>query len=252
MKRSGSTVQYQIASRLAADEWGARRIEWRPESEIRWEEEEARGDGPLVYKCHRCIPEIRTRLSAPGNLGVYTYRDIREVCASWVRKHNSTFSCMIAANFIEECIDNFRHFTAFPNVLVTRYEDLVLNLESEVERIARHLGISLCAARVMEIATDYSIDRQYERMQRVSNGKANSFWYGDQHIDRQELLHTNHITDGRTDAWTELFSKIEVAIIEEKAHRWMEENGYDLSNSQLGIIDRLRLARLRDRLGLAS
>ena len=141
MKRSGSTLQYQIASRLACDYLGARVIDWKPEKDVNWQEEESSGAGWLIYKCHRCTPDIAERLALTDSRGVYTYRYIRDVCGSWIRKHDSSFTRLVKAGFIRECLDNFEQFTSMKNVLVSRYEDLMGDLAGEVRRIAEHLSI---------------------------------------------------------------------------------------------------------------
>ena len=245
MKRSGSTLQYQIASRLARDYLNARVIDWKPEKEVNWNEEESRGAQPLVYKCHRCTPEITARLAQTDSKGVYTYRDIRDVCGSWIRKHNSTFARLIRARFIQECLENFEQFTSMKNVLVSRYEDLVGNLAEEVRRIADHLSITLSEDAVRAIADDYQLDRQQQRIEQISTGSAVAFQYGDQLIDRQELLHSNHITDGRVNAWAEFFSRNEIAVIEDLAGNWMDQVGYARVTSGMGFVDRWRVGRFR-------
>lgn len=236
MYRSGSTLQYQLTARLVEEAGVGKRVEWaKPEKFPRICEKMADYKGLKVFKCHICTDEILAQFKKQNALGVYVFRDIREVVASTLRKKyrenkNEKFQGDFRKNLIERSLRNYYKWTSLNNVLVSKYEEMILDLTKEAKRIAHHIGVSLPEEKYQVISEALSIDKQIQRIEvlkkkpipriELSPGKI---------FDPKTLLHTDHITSGGTDNWRHELTQEHIKLIEEKAGDWLRENGYTLS-----------------------
>jgi hypothetical protein len=224
MPRSGSTVQFQIAARIVESANAGTRVEWvNPNDFVRLREKYAGFHGMKVFKTHTLIDEIRREFDKNNAIGLYIYRDLRDVFVSSMVKESSDFSTVWKSGFLDRCTESFNAWTNLPGILVSRYEDVVLNLGTEVTHIANRLSIELSKEQVADIAEDYSIEKQKERMIRVKNME--------KIFDESELLHSNHIASGNTGQWRERLSALQVFRIELKVGWWLRKYGYDLSDA---------------------
>lgn len=248
MKRSGSTLQYQITAQLAENKLGAKRFAWVPEEEF---VPESAGDGVHVYKCHKCVPQVSKLFDSPDTVGVYTFRDIREVCASWIRKNKSTFQRLWELDFIGECLQNYADFTSKPRMLLTRYEEMYHDIAHEVRRISQHLGLDVSETEVDQLHQQFSLESQRSRMREIAEGQHDAFQYGKQLIDSRELLHADHITQGEIESWRRFFKPHEIALIEHVTADWLTANKYEIAKPRLGLFERWRFNSLLPRYGIA-
>lgn len=230
MQRSGSTLQFQIAARLVEEAALGRRVEWvEPRKFPELRAKYANLDGWKVFKNHVCTDEMAAEFARGDAVGIYSYRDLRDVFVSNMSKYSSRFDQFWYAGFLEATLQNYQRWTRLPRVLVSRYEAMVADVPSEVGRIASHLGLSLDAEACRRIASEYSMERQKERIERFSQGGELVQGYAGARYDPESMLHTDHIQGGRVGGWQGRLSLREVALLESAAGNWLLEHGYALS-----------------------
>lgn len=247
MFRAGSTLQFQIVAHVVELAGLGRRVPWAPPEEFPRIRNQWSRYGPLkVFKTHRMTGAIQAEFDDGGAKAVYIYRDLRDVVASWIRKHDVAFDQVFHdRDLVGESLAMYDRWTARQSVLISRYEDAVGDLPAEVSRIATFLGVGLTPAECDRIAGDYSIDRQLERIETLKEDPTRGASGGtDQVFDRDSLLHTNHIASGQHGAWSAVLTDLQVAMIERRAGGWLVDRGYELVNPNLGFMDRLRLKRM--------
>lgn len=240
MYRSGSTLQFQVASRLVEETGTGRRVEWAaPDQFPRVAEKMAGYTGMKVFKSHICTAEIAAEFAGQNAVALYIYRDIREVAASYMRKDGAKLAYVIKSGYLDRALGNYYKWTALNNVLVSKYEDMVSNLTGEVKRTALHLGVSLQEEKYREIAADLSPDKQVQRLEAFKNKAAPGEGGKKNIVDPHTLLHVGHITSGKNDNWKRTFSAAEIELIEKKARDWLLETGYPLyGQAGEGIMDK--------------
>ncbi len=235
MYRSGSTLQYQLTARLVEEAGMGKRVEWaKPEQFPRVSEKMADYQGLKVFKCHICTDEIMAQFKKQNALGLYVFRDIREVVASTLRKKykgkkNEKFQGDFKKNLIERSLENYYKWTSLNNVLVSKYEEMILDLTKEAKRIAHHIGVSLPEEKYLEISEDLSLDKQIQRIEAYKKTVPGTELSPKNVINPDTLLHTDHITSGETDNWRHELAREQIKLIEEKAGDWLQEHGYTLS-----------------------
>jgi hypothetical protein len=230
MQRSGSTLQFQIAARLVEDAGLGRRVEWvEPRRFPELRAKYASQDGFKVFKNHVCTDEMAAEFARGDAVGIYSYRDVRDVFVSNMSKYSSRFDQFWYAGFLETTLQNYQRWTGLPRVLVSRYESMVQDLPGEVRRIASHLGLAVDAEACRRIADEYSMEKQKERIERFSKGGALVDGYAGARYDPESMLHTDHIQGGRVGGWQGKLSDREVALLESAAGDWLREHGYALS-----------------------
>jgi hypothetical protein len=229
MKRSGSTLQFQLTAHLVEQTGQGERLGWAE----RFEEAVAQSEGIAgwkVYKTHNYSPAMGAMLTRGEAKGVYVYRDLRDVLVSSMHKREAPFERLWSRDVLAEMVENFQHWTSHPNVLVSRYETMMADLPAEVERIAAHLGLPLKAGEAAQIAQDYSVDKQIERIQ-TANDLLHLPGVKGGGIDKHSQLHKNHISDeqGQVGQWRRHLTPEQVGLIEAKYGDWLVAQGYTLS-----------------------
>jgi hypothetical protein len=240
MRRSGSTLQFQLAARLAEDAGVGRRIEWvRPEDFPIVRDKYKGYSGLKVFKSHIHTPEMAVEFQQRNAMGVYIYRDIRDAFVSQKDKNRASFTAMWMQNFLESALKNYELWTSLPRVLVSKYEEVMGDLGREVGRVAAHLGIPCDEARSRKIAEEYTLERQKER---IANSPRGQLQQHDKTVfDSKELLHRNHISSGESERWRGELAPWQIALVEKRAGRWLVEHGYRLSAARLGPVDQSRV-----------
>jgi len=237
MRRSGSTLQYQLAARIVEEEGIGKRIEWvRPEDFPIIKEKYKDYKGLKIFKSHIYTPEIGAEFKNQNAVGVYIYRDIRDAFLSQKSKSKVNFSVMWVQNFLNSAIKNYYAWTSQPGMHVSKYEEVVDNLPLEVQRIATHLGITYEESKCNKIAEEYSLERQKERIG-IATSDANLQHHKEATFDPNELLHANHISSGKVERWKREMLPWQTKLIENKTGDWLIKNGYSLNNADLGMFD---------------
>jgi hypothetical protein len=234
MQRSGSTVQFQIAAQLVEEAKLGKRVEWvKAERFPELRQKYAEYPGWKVFKHHICTDEMASEFHQRTAMGVYVYRDLRDVCVSTMHKYSMTFEQLWDSGFLADCLQQFQKWTSLPRMLVSKYEEVVRDLPREVERIATHLGMSLEPQRYEQIAAEYVIAKQMQRIEDAKRAGRLQQGFADALFDPHTNLHTNHIHSGEIGSWKEVLSADQIAVIENSAHDWLAMHGYELTQSSL-------------------
>ncbi|HUK63439.1 MAG TPA: sulfotransferase domain-containing protein, partial [Dongiaceae bacterium] len=228
MPRAGSTVQFQLTAHLVERAGRGARVEWVPPHEFPALRARYAGQpGWKVFKSHACTPEIRAELAA-GAKGVYVYRDVRDVVVSRMRKRGQTADRLWRDGVVDQLLASYVRWTESPGVLISRYETMVADLAGEVERIAAHLGIESDRAACADLAAQYTVPAQRERIRQAETAgrleQRDGF-----HYDPTSNLHVDHIRSGKSGEWRDVLTRTQVALIERRAGRWLQAHGYPLA-----------------------
>jgi sulfotransferase family protein len=230
MARSGSTLQYQITSQLVEDANIGHRVAWHGAAGFAKVRKQYAGDMEWkVFKSHFFTSEMGEEF-ANGAKGIYIYRDIRDVIVSVARKQEVSASTIIHDEFIYKRLTNYTQWTLQPRVLVSRYDDIINNLPTEVRRIAEHLEINVDDRYCKQLADKYSLEAQKKRI--AISIQTNNVTVLDKGrtFNHHSLLHTNHIQDGGINIWKETLSNYEIGKIEAIAGDWLSAHGYELNS----------------------
>lgn len=234
MQRSGSTLQFQITARLVEEAGLGRRVEWvKPERFGKLRKELANEEGWKVFKIHVCTDKMAKEFKHGNAMGVYTYRDLRDVFVSTMRKYDTSFAQLYEGGFLEDCLEQYRRWTALPRVLTSKYEDMIADLPREVARIAAHLGLDLPAETYEHIANEHTLERQKERIaEAINNGALVEGVIKGMFYNPDTNLHTNHIHEGAVGGWKNVLSAAQAAQIEDEAGDWLVAHGYELAQTE--------------------
>jgi Sulfotransferase domain len=227
MIRSGSTVQYQVVAELVERHRLGRRVGFI--------EQESAADrmsvalttpGIAVLKTHRLIPQLIAPLERGTATLFYTFRDLRAVAVSAMRKWQLPYPLMISRDgWLETAVRASEEILAFPNICTSRYEDIMSTLPTEVDRWAGAVGVSISPAETTAIAQEFSFDAQKERIKLIKvqmpDGKG-------EYYDSGSLLHHDHIFDGSIDGWKTQLEGWQIRQIERRFGAWLQAHNYPL------------------------
>jgi hypothetical protein len=233
MERSGSTVQFQIAAEIVEMAGVGTRVDWVPPQEFPASRNKHRGrTDMLVFKNHICTPDMVAEFDAGNARGLYIYRDLRDVMVSKMRKTQVPFGALWNGRFLTTCLNNYDKWTRLPGVLVSRYEDMVGDLASEVDRIASHLGIELTRQQRRQIANRFGLERQQHRINAAVAAGAMRGAFG-QKFDPHTNLHSDHIHSAKVGAWLDQLTHRQIALVEQLSGQWLIAHGYSLHSKPL-------------------
>ncbi len=259
MYRACSTWQYEVAAHLVEQKLGGERLGYLagPEYQAVCS---TRADSPArsrVLKSHDASPALGCALEQGRALGLYSYRDPRDVVFSLMHKRGLSFRGLARQGMLQRILANDRFWTRRPRVLIERYEDLLADPPAGVERIARHLGIELEPDEAERIAAEYSREANRERARALAHrlheaGVDLENAAGVQICDPGTLLHWNHLREGGDGAWRVLATPRQIAMLDRVFGPWLVSHGYarESAPGALGLRKRI-YERIQDECDLA-
>jgi len=230
MMRAGSTLQYQLCAEIVESLGLGKRMGWI--DSIRKNETtnlSSMDEKTYVVKCHNYFVELTDIISRGDVKTIYVYRDIRDVVVSLINKFNQSYWQIVNDGYIETILKAYYDWTRLDDVLISRYETLIGNIEYEANRIAEYLGIEISNQTATQLSDEFSIDNQILRIQNFDyHNYGEKLPSGDQ-MDPNSFLHKNHIFSGQSNQWKTALSRIQIGLIEDKSYRWLVEVDYPIS-----------------------
>lgn len=227
MIRSGSTLQFQLASSIIERAGLGRRMKYVPEAEFDAVLAGNPGNEELkVFKAHVCALPMAGLCHSGDAVVLYCYRDIRDVAVSALRKFNMSFESLVEARWLDQAVSDFNAWTVMPRVLVSRYEDMVGSIGREACRISRFLGAGISSEEVQSIAEEFSIPAQQERIKTLRQRHPGPIMADDIVFDDKELLHHNHIHKGEIGAWRSELLPLQQRFLTDRYRSWLMSSGY--------------------------
>jgi hypothetical protein len=255
MYRSCSTWQYEVAAHLLEAAGLGRRLGYLSGWAFqRWDA--ASGEtGRFVFKSHEESPFLARALRAGRAVGLYSYRDPRDVVYSMLHKRGQSFDEFVGQGMVHQILANDRFWRARPGILIQRYDDLIADPAEGVRSIAEFLGIRVDIEAVRQIAGAYSQDANRQRARRLQEQLVRSgvdLADPDSHARRDDrtLLHWNHFRSPDARSWREIATSRERAILQRLLGAWLIRQGFATDRPEGSITpptgpDHLLLAKAR-------
>ena len=110
--------------------------------------------------------------------------------------------------------------------MISWYEDVIEDIETEAKRIAAHFGIPFSISEAKLIASGNTLERQKERIQEARSDPSRLTTNNDTTFDSWSLLHLNHITSGKAGDWKHVLTPEQVRLTENIAGEWLDKQKY--------------------------
>ncbi|HID98313.1 MAG TPA: FkbM family methyltransferase, partial [Thermodesulfobacteriaceae bacterium] len=225
MIRAGSTLQYQVVAHLVEKAGLGRRAGYfTRESFSDFFHTVKTEDGWNVVKMHDYFELVRLLLAEDKARAFYSFRDIRDVAVSSMRKFGMSFEELMEKEWLNHAIATGEKWRSCSNILVSKYEDLVRNPGREFCRMARHIGIELSEEYRDHLVGEYSLERQRQRIEELN--RENLVVQDEMLYDDFSQLHVDHIHKGEIGGWKNILSHREAEILSLRYRDWLCENGY--------------------------
>jgi hypothetical protein len=229
MQRSASTLQYQIASEIVEFYGLGERVTWYPPKEH-----------PMVFDTHNTFSyykvfkshvystQIDQEFKNRNALGLYIFRDIRDVLSSMKEKNRCDYSDDQIVTITNQLMKNYRLWTETGHTYVSKYEDAISDLVSEIRNIANYLDVAVDEHFVTKTALQFSIQNQKIAIEACANKSGIVTVNAHNRYDPHSLLHLNHISSGNVGRYKENLSAEQIWIINDLTQTWLLSNGYAL------------------------
>lgn len=227
MIRSGSTLQFQLASSIIEATSLGRRMKYAAESEFESVlKATPESDELKIFKAHVCTPPMANLCRSGSAVVLYCYRDIRDVAVSAMRKFSMTFESLVEARWLDQAISDFSAWTSMPRVLISKYEEMIGSIGDEAFRISGFLGAGIGNVDLKAISDDFSIPAQLERIKALRQRYPSMIAASDIVFDDKELLHHNHIHKGEIGAWRSELPSVQQRFLTDRYRSWLLSTGY--------------------------
>jgi hypothetical protein len=242
MYRACSTWQYEVIAHIVERHFGGARLGYLTAAQYRnldrdlGSDNRQQGPSPRVFKSHEGDRVFARALAARQAVGVYAFRDVRDVVFSLAHKRKLTFEQLLRQGMIHQILSNDRFWSRGPNVLVQRYEDLLKKPTAGVHALARHIGVNLDHAEAELIAREYSQESNRARTaalrHRLHEAGVDLDGAGNAQIcDATTLLHWNHMRDPDS-CWRSEATAEQQMILNRLCGRWLVDHGYERGASR--------------------
>lgn len=234
MYRACSTWQYGVVGALLERHRAGQRLGFV--EGIRFAEKLAENPQTsdwAVLKAHDYHTRFGELLTSGQALGIYSYRDLRDVVASYIHKTGTDLATLRERGFIELCLRNDRLWRAQPGMLVQSYRALIDEPSRGVEEIANHLEIPLEPGEAQEIAETLSLAATRRRVEslsaRLRDEGVNLVAQDLTRFDPVSLFHWNHIRPADSGTTTDETALRQRAEIEQLTRPWLLANGFEVA-----------------------
>lgn len=233
MQRSGSTLQYNLAREIAEAHGKTKIIGFVTPQDFDATYAQTEKDYDFVIvKSHKFLRGAKDLIDKGEATAVYCYRDMRDAILSRLNKTGVPFHRTRAKNWTADSIRMYDQWTSVNSILISRYEDMMADLEAEAHRIANHLGITLSAEMASELAAKYSLDAQKQRISEFDFENKGLASPSTARYDPTTQIHSNHIHSGETEQWRTAFLPDQIRFIERQAYDWLTKLGYPITKAK--------------------
>ena len=227
-KRSGSTLQYNILARIVETANVGKRIpHFVPEGFLAIKESEELNSGYKVIKTHLLTPHLRKEIFNKNALVIHSYRDIRDVVVSALKKGWITNKREHIRKFVNDYINQYNGWASLDKIYSRKYEEFYQNIEREIKFFSKLLGIELTEKVIQEIAADLDINYLASIQDKVED--RNIAYQFSEAFDSKTLLHLNHINNGDANQYLTELSEEQIVLIESLSYPFLFENKYHIS-----------------------
>lgn len=221
MIRSGSTLQYQVASELVERNGMGRRMGYRDFLDA-LPRDEADDTQFHVLKTHSLGDSFPSPGEAESVLIGYTFRDLRDVVASCMLAFDVDYERIQGERWLDFAVLQFDRIQKLNTSCSFRYEDFYNDIPRLVRQMASAMRMEVQAETVNAIAQDLAIP-----LQRKRSGAAEQPVVGDEvAYDGIHLLHSRHINKVEPGCYREVLTAAQIRDIEKKYENWLCQQGY--------------------------
>ena len=238
--RTASTTQYEITRDIVEGTRSGIGIGYHTESRLKERDEDTRKGYIVVCKVFKFLPQHspfgKQFLEENRLKALCTIRDPRDIIVSMKARSEATrnmdfdFKQTVTENFpiwlgqLEQWIDLGPEIT-----MVTKYEDMIVNLYKEAKRIAEHLGISADDDLLKTIAKNHTIQAMV-KAKKEYRSKAQKAKARGEEPPREDpwLPSIPAIKFGTSGQWRTWLSTGEITLVNETCAKFMERFGYPI------------------------
>ena len=225
MYRSGSTLQYNIASEIIERLKIGSREKYYPIHKEYFKNKF--NEDYKTFKSHILSKEIEEQIKNNNAYVLLTYRDIRDVMASWQKKNNFIFTVEDGLKWASNTISSFQKWEniSCKKKLISKYEIFCSNIKKEVTRISELIGFDIENTIVDKIEEILQVEKLNNRLEGLSHDQIeidnNLSW------DKKTLIHINHFQDGRIGKYkNELDIELQT-MLKKEFNSWLCTHGYE-------------------------
>lgn len=226
MLRSGSTLQYNIASEIVELKGLGQREVWVDDHQKYFAEMD--GKRTRVFKSHRLSEELKQLIEDGHAKAIVSYRDLRDAVASWQAKNRTVLDVQAGMDFAESAVSMLRDWEdlGHDKVMVSQYETMISDIPREIEKTADFLDISLTKREIKKISNSVSVDKIQDRLSSLLSEDITRS--GELSWDTKTLVHLNHLNGGGVGRFKNELSKELISEINHKYLPWLIRHGYNL------------------------
>ncbi len=208
MRRSGSTVAFQIAQRMVGGKKYSLGYTETPSQLLK-------DDSPVhVAKTHSYLSQLAPAIKAKKIHVITTYRDPRDIAISMMNLRKKSFDEVMSKGHIQHAIEQQTLWENVEQANHLKYELFYEKLWMIPNLILNVLSIAISSKVVKEMLEEFSMANNKAHADKLTNM-------------RPDLLTPGHVQDGSVGQWKGKLDDDQLNQIYAFAGEWMTEHGYE-------------------------
>ena len=230
MYRSGSTLQYNIASKIIELLNFGKRERWLAVENHRDYFCKPRESMVRTFKSHILSPEIREILKQAEGVAIASFRDVRDVVASQQTKRREKFTPVRCTKAARSAIRNFCDWEELPceQRYISKYECFVGNIGNEICNIAKAIGCEVTYNQVASIERELDPETVKKRLAMLEE---KDFSYGKGFkFETTTNFHIDHFNGGVVGRYRYELGADCIDALNSEFGDWLLSKGYSVTN----------------------
>ena len=185
-----------------------------------------RSPGPTLIKAHELGPLALANLQSGAARGVCTFRDPRDSVASDMVFMGLGFDASVYR--VDVSLQCLRTCEPIKRILFVRYEEMIVDQQAQIRRIAGHLGLGIGEDIVRLVDSRTNIASSKRICQQIVNQAIPQLMQIESHrVDPVTQLHENHIGNTKVGRWRNELTAEQGTYLTEYFAPWLIKWGYE-------------------------
>lgn len=227
MARSASTWSYNVVKRILArthgpECYGGGYVGEGASLDFSLAESDRAGTR-LLLKFHDPTPAVLDRVARGEARVVLTYRNPLNALASRMDLFGE--STEIAAEAVAASIEHLCAWIRTTEPLLLSFDDVTIQPEAAVEKLARFLGIDLPVSAIQNISRETDFDAAKKKVASLDDSRGDLIADGESAYDPESLLHVGHVSLGRARDWRTQLTPEQHGYVLKRLDAWIDADG---------------------------
>lgn len=184
----------------------------------------------LIIKAHVPGPQSLSMIREGTVKNIFTFRDPRDIICSRMKFENRGFESVLEVT-VQNC-SIYNWYRQFTPTLFIRFESMMADPISEIQRISNFLNLDLDDRTCRNIAEENSLEQSKKIIEKLNSlPEDRVFFEASRTIDRDTLLQTDHVNGAIVGRWIDELNGQQQLLAHLSFKPWLIDLDYETEKS---------------------